>query len=110
MKTQGKITSSKLKKGDNVKVVAGKDKGKSGTVEAVVTKEQKVLVAGVNQYKRHIKARREGEKSEIRVITKPLPVAAVMFVCPKCKQTARLGYKMQGETKARICKKCEEAV
>lgn len=100
----------KLKKGDTVKVVAGKDKGKTGKVEAVLTKDAKVLVGSVNQYKRHIKAARDGEKSEIRTITKPLPVANVLFVCPKCKQTARLGYTITGEKKTRICKKCEEAV
>ncbi|MBP9719218.1 MAG: 50S ribosomal protein L24 [Candidatus Levybacteria bacterium] len=100
----------KLKKGDTVKVVAGKDKGKTGGVEAVFSKENKVLVTGVNQYKRHTKARRDGEKSEIKIITKPLPVAAVMFVCPKCKQSARIGYSVQGSEKVRICKKCEEAV
>ncbi len=100
----------KLKKGDTVKIVAGKDKGKQGMIDAVLTKEQKVMVNGVNQYKRHIKARANGEKSEIKIITKPLPVAAVMFLCPKCKQQARLGAGMQGDKKVRICKKCEEAV
>lgn len=100
----------KLKKGDKVKVVAGKDKGKTNVITAVVTKENKVVVNEVNQYKRHIKARREGEKSEIRTITKPLPVAAVMFVCPKCQQAARLGIRIEGDKKVRICKKCEEAV
>ena len=100
----------KLKKGDTVKVVAGKDKGKTGSIDAVFSKEDKVVVSGVNQYKRHTKARAEGEKSEIKIITKPLPVASVMFVCPKCKQNARLGYMITGDKKARICKKCEEAV
>lgn len=100
----------KLKKGDNVMVVSGKDKGKTGSVEGVFSKESKVLVTGVNQYKRHIKARSQGEKSEIKVITKPLPVAAVMFICPKCKEKARLGYMMQTDKKVRICKKCEESI
>lgn len=100
----------KLKKGDNVMVVAGKDKGKTGIVDAVMSSEAKVLVSGVNQYKRHIKAKSQGEKSEIKTITKPLPVAAVMFVCPKCKEQARLGYMIQTDKKVRICKKCEETV
>jgi large subunit ribosomal protein L24 len=100
----------KLKKGDKVKIVAGKDKGKESVIDAVVTKESKVLVNGMNQYKRHIKARANGEKSEIRIITKPLPVAAVMFICPKCKQQTRLGSRVEGNKKVRICKKCEEAV
>lgn len=100
----------KLKTGDTVKVVAGKDKGKTGTIDAVFSKEAKVLVSGVNQYKRHVKARGEGEKSEIKTISKPLPVANVLFTCPKCKQNGRLGYRITGSEKARICKKCGEAV
>jgi large subunit ribosomal protein L24 len=100
----------KLKKNDNVSVVSGKDKGKTGIVDAVMTKEDKVVVIGVNQYKRHVKARREGEKSEIKIITKPLPVANVMFVCPKCKKQTRLGYRIETDKKVRICKNCEEAV
>lgn len=100
----------KIKKGDTVKVVRGKDKGKQGLVDSVFVKENKVLVVGVNQYKRHIKARSKGEKSEIQTITKPLPVASVMFLCPKCDQTARLGYMLQTDKKVRICKKCEESI
>lgn len=111
MKDQkSKIKKQKLRKGDNVMVVSGKDKGKNGVIDAVLTKEEKVLVIGANQYKRHVKARGEGEKSEIKTITKPLPVAAVMFVCPKCKKQARLGYRMEADKKVRICKNCEEAV
>lgn len=93
-----------------VTVVAGKDKGKTGPVERVFSKEAKVLISGVNQYKRHMKGRVEGQASEIITITKPLPVANVMFVCPKCKKLARLGYSMQKNEKVRICKQCEEAI
>lgn len=100
----------KLKKGDTVKVVSGKDKGKTGIIDTALSLESKVLVIGVNEYKRHVKARREGEKSEIKTITKPLPVANVMFVCPKCKKEARLGYRIEADKKVRICKNCEEAV
>ena len=96
----------KIKKGDSVQIVAGKDKGKTGKVEKVLTKESKVLVEGVNQYKRHIKARYAGQKSEIITITKPLPVANMMLVCPSCKKLTRVGYKISKDTKVRICKKC----
>ena len=96
----------KIKKGDLVKIVLGKDKGKTGKVEKVFSKEVKVLVAGVNQYKRHLKARAQGQPSEIVTITKPLPVSNVIVICPNCKKTARIGYKITGNKKARICKKC----
>lgn len=100
----------KLVKNDEIKVVAGKDKGKTGKVEKVFSKESKVLVAGVNQYKRHMKAREQGQQSEIITITKPLPVANVQLICPKCKKITRVGYKVEGEKKVRICRKCKATI
>jgi len=100
----------KLIKGDLVKIVVGKDKGKTGKVEKILTKEAKVLVEGVNQYKRHMKARQQGQKSEIITITKPLSVANVALICPKCKEQTRIGYVISKETKQRICKKCSAEI
>jgi len=100
----------KLQKGDTVNIVRGKDSGKTGKVEKVFSKEAKVLVEGVNQYKRHVKARMAGQKSEIVTLTKPLPVANVMLLCPKCKKLTRVGYKMLKEDKVRICKKCQAEI
>ena len=96
----------KIHKGDSVKVIAGKDSGKVGKIEKVFSKTGKVLVEGVNQYKRHIKARMQGQKSEIVTLTKPLPVTNVMVMCPKCKQPTRVGVKVLKDSKVRICKKC----
>lgn len=96
----------KIIKGDTVKIVAGKDKGKEGKIMKTLIKEDKVLVEGVNQYKRHIKAKTQNQKSEIITITKPLSLANVMFVCPKCKKAARLGYKIEAKEKSRMCKNC----
>lgn len=96
----------KLIKGDEIKVVAGKDKGKTGKVESVFAKENKVLVAGVNEYKRHQKGGMGNTRSEIVTITKPLPVANVQLVCPKCKKLTRVGYKMEKGEKVRVCRKC----
>jgi len=100
----------KLLKNDEVKVVAGKDKGKTGKIEKVFTKEGKVLLEGINQYKRHMKSRMQGEASQILTITKPLPVANVQLVCPKCKELTRVGYKIEKDKKFRICKKCKSEV
>ena len=96
----------KIKKGDLVKVVLGKDKEKTGKVEKVFSKEERVLVTGVNQYKRHLKARSQGQPSEIVTITKPLPISNVIIICPSCKKTARVGFKITEKSKVRICKKC----
>jgi large subunit ribosomal protein L24 len=100
----------KLIKGDLVKIVVGKDKGKTGKVEQTLTKEAKVLVEGVNQFKRHMKARQQGQKSEIITITKPLSIANVALICPKCKEQTRVGYVISKETKQRICKKCNAEI
>lgn len=105
----------KLKKGDEIKVVIGKDKGKVGKIELVLTKSNKVVIPGVNEYKRHQKGRMQGQRSEIITITKPLPVSNVALICPKCKKLTRVGYKIdeklaKGQSssgrKVRICRKC----
>ncbi len=97
----------KLIKGDEVKVVAGKDAGKTGKIESVDTKKAKVLVAGVNQYKRHMKRTATRQQSEVITITKPLPVSNVALLCPKCKQQTRVGYKIEKDKKVRVCRKCD---
>jgi large subunit ribosomal protein L24 len=100
----------KLQKGDTVNIVRGKDSGKSGKIDKVFSKEAKVLVEGINQYKRHVKAKMPGQKSEIITITKPLPVSNVMLLCPKCKKLTRVGYKVLKDAKTRICKKCQAEI
>lgn len=100
----------KLKKGDEVKIIKGKDAGKTGKIEKVIAKEMKVLIPGVNQYKRHMKSRAQGQASEIITITKPLTVAHVALVCPKCKKQTRVGYKIEKDKKIRICRKCEAQI
>lgn len=97
----------KIKKNDQVKVIRGKDAGKQAAVLQVVAKEAKVLVEGVNQFKRHIKSRAPGQKSEIVTITKPLSLANVQLICPKCKKPTRVGYKVLKDSKVRVCKKCK---
>ena len=96
----------KLRKGDEVKVTIGKDKGKTGKIERVFVKESKVLVENVNLFKRHLKARSQNEPAEIKTIIKPLPVTNVALICPKCKKVTRVGYEMNKETKNRICRRC----
>ena len=100
----------KLKKGDNVKIVLGKDKGKEAKIEKVFSKTQKVLVHGVNQYKRHLKARSQGQPSEIVTITKPLPLSNVALVCPHCKFPTRIGFKVEKNDKIRVCRKCNKKI
>ncbi len=100
----------KLKKGDTVQIIRGKDNAKTGKVEKVYPKTGKVVVEGINQYKKHIKARTQTQKSEIITITKPLSSSNVVLLCPKCKKPTRVGYKILKDSKTRICKKCNAEI
>ncbi|OGC93033.1 50S ribosomal protein L24 [Candidatus Amesbacteria bacterium RIFCSPHIGHO2_02_FULL_47_9] len=96
----------KIRKGDLVKITAGKDKGREGKVERVFSRESRVLVPGVNQYKKHIKPQGEGRPGDIVTLSRPMPMGNVALICPKCKQVTRVGYQVTGEKKVRICRKC----
>lgn len=101
---------TKFKKGDNVKVVSGKDKGRSGKIEKVFPKIQKVLVSGVNEYKRHKKGNGQNQKSEIVTIRKPLSAANIILVCPKCNLETRVGFEIEDGKKERRCLKCQQKI
>lgn len=98
----------KIKKGDEVVVTTGKDKGKRGKVEKVLVKENAVVVGGVNQYKRHVKARTQTQKSEIVTITKPLPISNIMPICSNCNLATRIGFEDKKGKKVRVCRKCDK--
>ena len=95
----------RIKKGDNVQVLSGNDKGKTGEVLEVMPKEDKVVVKGVNIRKKHVKARRQGEESGIIPVECSIPVSKVNVVCPKCGKDTRVGYSVEKYLKVRICKK-----
>lgn len=100
----------KLKVNDEVKIVSGKDKGKMGKIEKVYPKKDKVMVSGVNQYKRHLKAQMQGQESQILTLTKPLPVENVMLICPKCGKETRIQYQVLKGKKERVCTKCTKTI
>lgn len=100
----------KIKKGDKVKVLYGKDAGKTASVVLVKPESRKIVVEGVNKFKKHVKGDGQKRKSEIVDIYKPVSVAKVMLVCPNCNKPARVGYKFEGKKKVRVCKKCGKGV
>lgn len=100
----------KLHKGDTVKVLLGKDKGKTAKIERVYPSLGKVLVEGINQFKRHLKGRGANQKSEIVTITKPLHASSVAIICPKCKKPTRIGFLINKGEKTRICRKCKAGI
>lgn len=99
----------KLKKGDEVKITIGKDKGKTGKITEVFPKRNKILIAGLNVYKKHVKP--QGQKpGGIIDLSKPISISNVSMLCPKCKNKTRIGFKIEGSVKSRICKKCGEII
>jgi large subunit ribosomal protein L24 len=104
-----------VKKGDTVKVTAGKDKGKTGKVIQAFPKLNKVVVEGVNIMKKHIRSRRAGDKGQKLEFAAPMESSKVILVCPKCAKPVRTGMRTVGlpegkSRKVRVCKKCGEAV
>lgn len=101
----------KLKIKDKVKITAGKDRGREGIVKKVFPTNSKILIEGINKYKKHLKA--QGEKKPGGIIEKerPLPVSNVALICSSCKQQTRVGYKIEKKGgKVRICKKCKSEI
>ncbi|MBR2615035.1 MAG: 50S ribosomal protein L24 [Clostridia bacterium] len=96
----------KIKKNDTVLILTGDDKGKTGKVLFADPKANKVVVDGVNIQKKHKKARRAQETSEIVSQSGPINASNVMVVCPVCGKATRVGYKTEGDAKVRFCKKC----
>ena len=96
----------KIKKGDNVQVLSGNDKGKTGEVLEVIPKEDKIVVKGVNIRKKHVKARKQGEESGIIPVECAIPSSKVNVVCPKCGKVTKIGYSVEDNKKSRVCKKC----
>jgi large subunit ribosomal protein L24 len=96
----------KIRKGDTIKVLYGKDAGKRAQIIAVDTKKKMVVADGVNVYKRHIKGDGRNRNSEIVNIVKPMPVSKVMLICPLCNKATRVEMKIENGKKVRFCKKC----
>lgn len=100
----------KIKKGDKVQIMAGKDRGKQGEVFSVLPETEKVLVKGANMMKRHVKARRDGEKGERIEKESPIHISNVMLVCPHTGKPTRIGYKIEGGEKIRMSKRANKAI
>ena len=96
----------KLKKGDNVIVLYGNDKGKTGEILEIIPSTQKVIVKGVNIRKKHVKPRKAGEEGGIIPLEYPIHSSKVNVVCPKCGKASKIGYVIEDGKKVRVCKKC----
>ncbi len=100
-----------VRKGDEVQVIAGKDRGKRGRVSQVHPEKGRVVVEGVNIVKRHRKANpAKHEQGGIIEMPAPFHVSKVMVVCPRCGKPTRVGHRISEDTKERVCKRCGETI
>ena len=96
----------KIKKGDQVQVIAGKDLGKVGEVTRVLLARDRVIVDGVNVAKRHQRATKATMQGGIIDKDMPIHVSNVAIVCTSCGKHTRIGYRIDGDDKVRVCRKC----
>ena len=96
----------KLKKGDTIIVTTGKDRGKTGIISRVVDGGKKVVVEGVNMYKKRVRPKRQGEKGQVVSVARSIDVSNACIVCGNCGKKTRIGVKINDGKKERFCKKC----
>ena len=99
----------KLRKEDLVQVITGKDKGKQGKILRIDREKGKVIVAGVNMVKKAMKKKNQQDRGGIAEIEAALHISNVMIICKKC-GPVKIGYKIEGDTKKRVCRKCGEVL
>lgn len=100
----------KLKKGDNVIVNTGKDKGKKGTITRVLVAENKVIIEGINMMKKHQRPRRSGEKGSMVDVAMPINASNVQILDPKTGRASRIGKKKVADKWVRISRKSNQEV
>jgi large subunit ribosomal protein L24 len=100
----------KINKGDKVKIITGKDKGRQGVVEKVYKKQNKVTIPGINIYKKHIKKNEKMPQGGVVELPRPISLSKVQIICPKCGKITRIGYEVKKGKKNRICKKCKSNI
>ncbi|MDR3557016.1 MAG: 50S ribosomal protein L24 [Syntrophobacteraceae bacterium] len=106
-----KHQSYAIKKNDTVKVIAGKDKGKTGKVLRVIPKKGRAIVEKLNLVKRHLRPSEQARQGGILEKESPIEMSNLMLICSKCTDPTRVGYRvLDDENKVRFCKKCKEVI
>lgn len=94
-----------LKKGDQIKMLAGKDRGKTGVV--LSARDGKVVVEGLNTIKKRKRPTQQGKTGETVILPRAVDASNAALVCKNCKKATRVGFRSEGALKVRYCKKCE---
>ena len=95
-----------IKKGDNVIVLSGKDRGKTGKILFAFPKEAKIVVEGLNKVARHQRPKKQGQKGQIVHKERAMDASNAMLICKNCGKPTRIGHRIDNDNKIRICKKC----
>lgn len=102
--------SMNIRKNDTVKIIKGRDRGKTGKVTQIFSKFNKIVVEKINKRYKNLRPKKEGEKGQRIEFDSPINISNVMLVCKKCGKTTRVGYKISESKKYRVCKKCKEII
>ncbi len=97
----------KLKRGDNIIMLSGKDRGRKGKITHVFPNGNKVIVESLNLIKKHLRARKQGQKGQIVSKERAVSASSVALVCRSCGKQTRVGYKLENDNKVRVCRKCK---
>ncbi|MCX7023490.1 MAG: 50S ribosomal protein L24 [Spirochaetes bacterium] len=103
------VVKYKLRKDDTVEVIVGKDKGKRGPILGIDRDRGRAVVQGINMVKKAMKKSKQNDRGGIVEIEAAVHLSNLMIVCKKCGPT-RIGYRIEGENKKRVCRKCGEAL
>ncbi|MBI2013777.1 MAG: 50S ribosomal protein L24 [Candidatus Colwellbacteria bacterium] len=96
----------RILKGDKVMVMTGKEKGKTAKVLSVQMKAEKLILEGLNLYKKSVRPKKQGEKGQIVSMPKAMPASNVQIICGSCNKPVKIGIKIGDKNKIRYCKKC----
>ena len=101
----------KIRRNDTVKILAGKDKGKTGKVLKIYPKTNKAIVEGINFIKKHARKTQQNPQGGVVQKESPINIANLAIICTRCNKPTRIGFSiLSDKTKARFCKKCEEVI
>jgi large subunit ribosomal protein L24 len=101
----------KFRKGDTVKVISGRDKGREGKIERLIPSAGKAIIPGINLYKKHVKSSlTQDRKGGIFEVVRPINFGKIILICPNCKKATKVGFLIQNNKKERICKKCKKTI
>ena len=101
----------KIRKGDTVQVIKGKDKGKKGKIITILPERKRAIVEAINLVKKHKRQTRQDQQGGIVAIEMPIALGNIMLVCRHCDRPVRVGFSiLKDGTKSRVCKACKEVI